>query len=352
MKLSTPFAGLLLVTALASCGTEGPEPKPSLSAKPTVLDITGLANGDAPEIAWAKGALLNGDPAKDILQKNVDQFARTKQLLVMRDVEGNVFAYAPEGPKGTEPIGTATGRLAVNAERNMVAWVEPDGSPTVLQEGHAKPVTLPKPDGVEGGDAVAVLGSDCFNGPETVEGAGCSVYLRVHDEEPRSFVASNHGFVESADDEIPHLADADDHGIVGWTETFGMETCSKYVERGTAEGEGNSWKTCKHMPLSFSPDGKRVLATHEIGFEGLGTGELTILDRATGKSKLTLRNNEKSQAFIVDMTWEDDDHVLAVAFQQGKWAIIRVGVDGAMELAVKPAAGEDTDIPFKLAVQP
>jgi hypothetical protein len=360
----------LLALALASCmaqePTENPTSKPAstpTASPPKDLDINGLKVGPAPKVAWAQGTLLDGDPTKDVLPADVDQFARTKQLLVFTD-DGNVYAYGPEGPVSHTPIGQATGRLAMNDERNLVAWIAPDGSPTVLQEGQAKPAVLEKQEGVASGDAVAVLGRDCFNGPETVEGAGCSVYVRSTDPgETRSFVSSNHGFVADADEGavITSVQDAgDDEGVVGWTRVNpNQTTCSALVSRGGEGGEETLWKTCDHLPLSFSPDGRHLLATGPLGFEGLGAGDLSILDRASGRSIVTLQNNPKSQATIVDMQWEDDSHVLAVVTQRPDWAIVRVGLDGSMERAGKAAATVDEDTPelgsitpFKLSVQP
>ena len=354
---------MVVLTVLTACGPQtGTDPTPSTpsstTAHPSALDLDGLTVGAAPKIAWSRGTSLNGDDAKQVLPAKLDQFVETKQLLVMRDVDGNVFAYSPDGPANKTPIGKATGRLAVNDERNLVAWIAPDGSPTVLQEGEAKPATLLSQQGVTAGDAVAVLGRDCFKGPETVEGAGCSVYFRSHGEEPQSFVASNHGFVEAiGDTNAPILLqDADESGQVGWTTlNDDQTTCSTYTGRETLDADtAKSWKTCDHMPLTFSPDDKHVLATASHGYEGLGASSLTILERATGKPQFTLKNNEKSQAAIVDMVWEDDGHVLAVVAQKLDWGIIRVGLDGSVELAderIRPTE-ELESIPYRLSVQP
>ena len=359
-RLAVLAAAALIV--LAACGPQqgaGPTPSPTASApaKPSALDLNGLEVGTAPKIAWSRGAALNGDEAKDVLPPKLDQFVETKQLLVMRDVDGNVFAYSPDGPTSTTPIGKATGRLAVNNERNLVAWIAPDGSPTVLQEGEAEPAMLVKQDGVTTGDAVAVLGRDCFNDPETVEGAGCSVYFRANGEKPQSFVASNHGFVEAigGGDSPVQVQDVDESGEVGWTLNEDQTTCSTYTGRETLDADtAKTWKTCDFMPLTFSPDGKHVLATASHGYEGLGASSLTILDRATGKPRLTLSNNAKSQAAIVDMVWEDDAHVLAVVAQKLDWGVIRVGLDGSVELAderLRPSEELDT-IPYRLSEQP
>jgi hypothetical protein len=347
---------VLLAPTLSSCGPDAPEPRPTTAPpvaqpKTLVLDIEKLKRGAEPAIAWASGTLLNGDRSMDVLPAGLDQFARSEQLLVMRDVDGRVFAYAPEGPTSTTPIGEATGDLAINTERNMVAWIEPDGSPTVLQEGHAKPVTLPAPEGeIDGADAVAVLGRDCFNGPETVEGAGCSVWFGVHGKTARSFIASNHGFVDEAENQIRGLQDADRDGSVGWTKLNpDSSTCSRYAAARSAQ---QNWRTCDHLPLEFSPDGGHLLATGPHGIEGLGTGELSILDRDTGTATLTVTTLDDDAAFITDMTWEDAGHVLAIVFQKGEWAVIRIGQDGAMDIAVAPIEGEETESPFTLSVQP
>jgi hypothetical protein len=361
LRLAAVAATALLLTSCGPAKEAGPG-KPtatSTSAAPAShrLDIDGLTRGDDPKVAWARGRLLDGAAAKKVFPAGLDQFARTKQLLVIRDIEGNVYAYGPDGPANHSPIGRATGGLAVNAERNLVAWIAPDGSPTVLQEGEARPAVLQKEKGVLAGDAVAVLGHDCFNGPETVEGAGCTVYFRSSGTDtPQSYAASNHGFVTRVNEsfDVMNLQDADEHGDIGWTKiNDDQTTCSAYTGRETLDADtARTWKTCDFMPLAFSRDGKHILATGAHGYEGLGASSLTILDRATGKPDLTVRNDAKSQAAIVDMQWEDDDHVLAVVFQHGTWAIVRVAIDGSAELAAKPVRGDETDIAYRLAVQP
>jgi WD40 repeat protein len=348
--------------ALSACGeTPGADPTPSATsspAKPTSLELDGLAVGAAPKIGWSRMTALNGDATKKVLPADVDDFAETKQLLVVKDLDGNVFAYSPDGPIGTTPIGKATGTLAVNDERNLVAWIAPDGSPTVLQEGEARPASLLPQAGVTTGDAVAVHGTDCFNGPETVEGAGCSVYFRGQGERPQSFISSNHGFVEPIGDPGTgmQLQDADETGEVGWTTLNEDQTsCSTYRGRETLDADtAKTWRTCDHLPLTFSPDGKHLLATGPHGYEGLGASSLAILDRDTGKPVLTLSNNEKSQAAIIDMVWEDDAHVLAVIVQKWDWGLVRVGLDGTVELADEPIRSDEelARNPYGLAVQP
>ena len=345
-----------VLVVLAACGPADDDATPSASTPtstattPAVLTITGLKIGAAPKIAWSNGSLLNGDPDKDVLPARLNQFAETKQLLVMRDVDGNVFAYSPDGPKGSTPIGKATGNLAINKERNLVAWVAPDGSPTVLQEGEAKPAILPNQAGVTASDAVAVLGHDCFNGPETVEGAGCSVLFRsTGSEAPMSYASSNHGFVEALSGKTLAIQDADKDGSIGWDKVDeNYATCSTLIG-------GRGWKTCDHLPLAFAPDGRHILATQPEGFEGAGAGEIAFLDRNTGKPLRSVRNSAESQVFVTAVVWEDGDHVLATVNDGRQEAIVRVGLDGGMEFAVKPVRLDEAaanPYPLRLAVQP
>ena len=46
------------------------------------------------------------------------------------------------------------------------------------------------------------------------------------------------------------------------------------------------------------------------------------------------RSNGK--ATILGTRWEDEDHVLVTAFQNEQSAILRVGLDGSVELALPP----------------
>jgi hypothetical protein len=219
-----------------------------------------------------------------------------------------------------------------------------------IQDGEDEAHELAAAKSGSAGDTVAVTGTDCMHDAETVEGAGCSVYFTLTDTEgPTAYVSSNHGFAEQADEHIHGLQDVlpTTQTLAGWTQVKpDLTTCSLVVNA------NDTWNTCAYLPLSFSPDGKLLLATGSHGYEGLGTGQLSILDARTGKAKLTLQNDEKAQATIVDMQWEDDHHVLAVIFQQGKWSILRVGTDGSAEMAADPISGGDTDIRYRLAVQP
>ena len=342
---------------LASCGTakdaDTPNPSPSTtSAAPRLrgLDITGLKVGAEPRIAWVEGTTLHSDRPDVEMPERLSQVAVTKDHLVVKESATNYLMVDDRKGENAVKWPAGEGRLAINAKRNIVAWLTPPGVPMFIQDGEDEAVDMATEKGASAGDAIAVLGNDCMHDPETVEGAGCTVYFTLSDAMgPTPYLSSNHGFAAQADDHIHGLQDVrpTDRAFAGWTQIKDdMSTCSIVIN------ENKTLNTCAYMPLSFSPDGSRLLATGSHGYEGLGTGQLSILDAKTGKKVLTLRNDAKAQATIVDMQWEDDDHVLAVVFQQGKWAILRVDTKGSAELAAKPVSGDETDIKYRLAVQP
>ena len=58
-------------------------------------------------------------------------------------------------------------------------------------------------------------------------------------------------------------------------------------------------------------------------------------------------------ATYFDEVWEDAEHVLVVTYQDGEWAVVRLGVDGSMEYAVEPRkASMDDAFPFRLQTRP
>ncbi len=60
-------------------------------------------------------------------------------------------------------------------------------------------------------------------------------------------------------------------------------------------------------------------------------------------------SRDGSSATYFDEVWEDAQHVLVVTFQDGEWAVVRLGVDGSMEYAVAPRRGSmDAAFPFRL----
>ena len=96
-----------------------------------------------------------------------------------------------------------------------------------------------------------------------------------------------------------------------------------------------------------------MLASDTYG-DGIGSGTIAVFE--TDGDRLSYRNNHSSQdiRFYNSAVWEDDTHVLFTLFQDGKWSMVRMGVDGAMEFAIAPQPGEAEEVPwhFETAADP
>ena len=88
-----------------------------------------------------------------------------------------------------------------------------------------------------------------------------------------------------------------------------------------------------------------MLASDTYG-DGIGSGTIAVF--ATAGDRQSYRNNRSSQdlTFYNSAVWEDDTHVLFSVFQDGQWSIVRMDVDGAMEFAVAPQAGQPEEVPW------
>ena len=83
--------------------------------------------------------------------------------------------------------------------------------------------------------------------------------------------------------------------------------------------------------------------------DGFGQGSATVLD---DDGAVVAEWHSAGQAALLHTIWEDDDHVLALVFQDDAWAILRLDVtDGSVELAVEPVPDQGGRTPFVLPVR-
>jgi len=103
--------------------------------------------------------------------------------------------------------------------------------------------------------------------------------------------------------------------------------------------------TCDYALDEFSPDGSYVLASDTYG-DGIGSGTIAVFE--TDGDRLSYRNNRSAKdiRFYNSAVWEDETHVLFTLFQDGQWSMVRMGVDGALELALPPQAGKAEEVPW------
>ncbi len=170
--------------------------------------------------------------------------------------------------------------------------------------------------------------------------------MTSHGSSPESWISTFRGAARKALPSVRWVADVDRTGTMAAAVIDVREdltTCSAAVD--VVGGGAQLWATCDHRLVEFSPDGARILATGSVG-DGIGETQLAVLDARTGAVALDLGTVD--QAFIGQMVWEDDTHVLATVFEGGRWAVLRIGLDGSREYAVPPVSGEDLDSPFVL----
>jgi hypothetical protein len=341
-------------TALVAVNRDaGNEPSPAPPG-PTKIDrspitLDGVKQGDEPHVGYATDGLWhNSGLGVDLGAggKRVVEVAPFKggYLVASQTDSGNLSARvvdetgAPVGPSWP-----TDGGFAVSEGGTVAAFVQPDGTPVAVQ-GQTS-YELPKIPGGTGFEAVAVIGEDCS--PPVAPAGGCAVWVVSKGEHPATWgVTSDH--VGRSDLEIQSVASINMVGelAAGITEVKDdLSTCSDVVRIEDPKAT-RLWSTCDYRFDSFSSDGKHLLAKGSVG-SGIGESQLAVLDAETGKVQLDLRTVD--QAFIYSsVVWEDDSHVLAIVFEKGQWAILRIGLDGSREYAVPPVDGEDVDSPFAL----
>jgi len=354
MRATMLMAACLLAVAvptalLATRSHETPvQPAHHAKADFSPLSLHGLDRGDAPspgylaDHAWhgpEGGAVdLSGlaDPIREVAAY------RGGFLVATQTESGNLQANVVEDDGTvTGPARPMEGGFAVSDDAVAAGFVGPDGTAYVVTaDGVQKLMQAPRGTGF---DAVAVSGA-CTGAPD--DQRPCAVWVQSSGRKPASwFVTVN--AASTARTEYVTLADVRDDGglTAGTTEVRDDLTTCSAVE--TTRTDQPGWTTCGHQMVTFSPDGKRVLAMPDG--DGLGPTGLAVYDADKGTKLLDL--DVADQGYVRQMVWESSTQVLATVYQQGQWAVLRIGLDGARQYAVPPVtAQDDVDPPFLLPV--
>ena len=236
--------------------------------------------------------------------------------------------------EGTNPGGS----LAVTPDGAIVGWLSADGRPHVVERGGSQEWNLPV---VEGAGSLAALISDGDTCKEGEGGNGCAAFVNSLDG-TRAWSAISHGIVE----QVPGILAVGDV-----TEDGHMVALTSIADEGSCWGRFAVWKkkplweTCDHTLFDFSPSGERILAGPAY-LDGFGQGSATVLD---DDGRVVAEWRSEGHATLLHTVWEDDDHVLAMVFEDEAWAVLRLGVaDGSVELAVAPVPEQGGQYPFVL----
>jgi hypothetical protein len=221
------------------------------------------------------------------------------------------------------------GSLAVTANGLIVGWLGAEGRTHVVEGGGSREYDLPQvPDGAD----LAALVTDGQTCKEGEVGQGCAAFVNSGDS-TRSWTAISHGIVEDLGP-VRAVSDVDGGHLLGMVSLSDDGSCW-----GLFKTFGKTrWETCDHTLVAFSPSDELILGT-DAYLDGLGQRSLVFLD-LDGRELAAWQGTAESAPTIVQVAWEDDDHVLAVVFAADEWSIVRFGVDGSSEYAVPPVPGE------------
>jgi hypothetical protein len=331
--------------------TQTPSPTQTATAdnghqpKPGVLDVSDLPTGDAPALDYVEGRTFHLDDGSTGEVRSrytphafVEMEDGSRVWLTMH--QGSTYIELQNSDGGFDaPVPSGSYDLAVNPAHSIAAWISPAGQVWVYEGRASEPRTWGAPVNGTEWRLGAVSGTTCS--------LACTVYVNASDAQGHRQVweVTDAGTRQSRDGGYLVLNDESEAGLsIGLTEIKDFSTCSKLLGGGEFQG----FKTCGNQLQSFSPDGQLILALPGY-FDGAGPGGIAMY--SLDDTKLFERSStEHVQSYFNDLNtaWEDDTHVLAPTFQDGKWALVRIASDGSMEYAVPPASGPYEDNPFIL----
>jgi hypothetical protein len=331
---------LVLAASLTPAAQAGAD---SRAAPRTVLDVRRLDQGAPPALAWSERrsgrTVIHGAGGTTTpVPNSLTELAPMGSGFVVQTSGHHPTTtrwVAADGTPGRREWRTGYG-LAVSALGRAVAFSGRGGKVwSIDDEGDRVLAFTPVP--ITGkGRAVALFGEDC---QEDETSNGCAIYVNG----ARGWLTSSHGIIDRA----PHVrltSTGRGRWLGGITSISDTGTCSAMTRDARVR-----WRTCDNRFSDISPDNRHVLGLPAYG-DGFGPQTLDLLATADGsvvRSFTAARSG--SSATYFDEVWEDAEHVLVVTFQDGRWAIVRLGVDGSMEYAVAPRSGSsDVHPPFQL----
>ena len=341
------LAGAAVITPLAVLASNGadttPDVPPANQSTEVPDDRTPAPDPTAGDLEYVRdGTWYRSDGSEVDLPEDVyDSAVIWNDQLVATRWDGEVYSVADVvAPDGTvvESFET-TGPVVVNEAGTTIAYVDTDGAVQTRWDGgevSLGTVDLSAPGETIGYTAAAVVGGpDCHEAED-----GCVVHLNSGTGTVASF--DSHGVGDSAVEQYLKAYDATEDGAVTVvTEVTDDGSCGGLFD--VVDGRF-VWETCDYTTEQISPGGAHITGLPSY-LDGIGNGEISILDAATGEE--TGRYAPEG-GFVSTSAWLDADHLALTVYDGARWHVISLAADGTVAELVEPVPGEDVENPFVL----
>ena len=138
--------------------------------------------------------------------------------------------------------------------------------------------------------------------------------------------------------------------VAGQTEFTGDGSCSA-VSDPRSGSTGMLWETCEHQLGAFSPNGSLLVGISPY-FDGLTFPTLSVIDAATGETVLDFEvpgAGSRAVGFTPEVVWEDDSTLLASLVDGDQHRVVRLGLDGSVEIVAGPITHDPYTPAYRLS---
>jgi hypothetical protein len=318
-----------------------PEPSPTLPNQEgvTPLTVRKATAGDPARIGYLDGrTYVAPDGTRRDLPAAYDTVApyRGGWLAVQRK-QGTPYVVQVDASGAVVSSQPGGDRIVVSDDGVEVSWVA--GGKLYLDTTNGHSETPQSVDLPHGADASPVG----FVGPG-------SVLARVGAPDPEYWVTDFPGHQVLQGKVLAVRATSMQRGLLGVETSYDNNTGTSCWKVATNQGGDREPESCDWTVNAFSPGGSYV-AGYPSGADGLGSPTVALLDAGTLAVKVRFDRVGTGETFVSDVVWEDDSHVLATLYEDGSWHLVRLGLDGDIQMVDQtPGAAEDS--PFHFAAHP
>lgn len=317
----------------------------------TIFDVSDLETGAPPKLVWTEQVgsktVIHGDGGTTTITGDINAIAPMGSGFVVQTFDTVDPArrpitrwVGPDGTPGRSSWRTGYG-LATSPDGEAVAFTTRRGGVKVIDQDGDRVLGMPSIPSKQFGQPAYVTNGYC---KEDETSNGCAVLVNSS-RTRESWVVSSHGIVDVTG--FKTISTARGRWTGAYTKFTDTGTCSAMMRNRKVR-----WRTCDNAFSDISPDKQHVLGTPAYA-DGFGPTTLDALNLRTGEHTHTWKSTRKATTTYFDEVWEDSSHILVVTYSGGKFAIVRLGLDGSMEYAVEPVADRDGDMetPFHLQVR-